>query len=113
MSRIYSNENFPFPTVEELRNLGHDVLTTLQSGRAGLSIPDDEVLKFAVQTERVLLTMNRKHFRDLHKRNSDHFGIIVCTFDPNFVALAQRIDATLKASGNARGKLIRVNRPNR
>ncbi|MBI4675143.1 MAG: DUF5615 family PIN-like protein [Chloroflexi bacterium] len=113
MSRLYSNENFPFPTVEELRKLGHDVLTTLESGRAGLRIPDDEVLKFATQTERVLLTMNRKHFINLHKAKPDHFGIIVCTFDPNFVALAQRIDAALKASDNTHGKLIRVNRPNR
>jgi hypothetical protein len=28
MARLYSNENFPLPVVEELRRLGHEVLTT-------------------------------------------------------------------------------------
>jgi hypothetical protein len=35
MARLYANENFPFPVVEELRRLGHDVLTTLEAGNAG------------------------------------------------------------------------------
>ena len=29
MARFYANENFPLPTVEELRRLGHDVLDDL------------------------------------------------------------------------------------
>ena len=28
MARLYANENFPLPVVNELRRLGHDVLTT-------------------------------------------------------------------------------------
>ncbi len=35
MARIYANENFPLPVVEELRRLGHDVVTSLESGNAG------------------------------------------------------------------------------
>lgn len=112
MAHLYSNENFPFPTVEELRRRGHDVLTTLESGRAGQRIPDDQVLEFANQAERILITLNRKHFKNLHNAGVSHFGIIVCTFDPDFVALAKRIDSALKASADAKGKLIRVNRPN-
>ena len=27
MARLYADENFPFPAVEALRRLGHDVLT--------------------------------------------------------------------------------------
>ena len=27
MARLYTNENFPVPVAEELRRLGHDVLT--------------------------------------------------------------------------------------
>lgn len=30
MARLYANENFPLPAVEELRRLGHDVLTTYE-----------------------------------------------------------------------------------
>jgi hypothetical protein len=31
-ARLYSNENFPLPAVEALRQLGHDVLTTRDVG---------------------------------------------------------------------------------
>jgi len=30
MAKFYANENFPLPVVEELRRLGHDVLTTYE-----------------------------------------------------------------------------------
>src|SRR6266540_2933672 len=88
MAQLYANENFPLPVVEELRRLGHDVLTTYESGRAGIAVPDDEVLAFSVAEKRVLLTINRKHFIRLHRQQPDHTGIIVCTFDLFFEALA-------------------------
>ncbi|HKR12588.1 MAG TPA: DUF5615 family PIN-like protein [Pyrinomonadaceae bacterium] len=31
---LYADENFPLRVVEELRRLGHDVVTTLEDGRA-------------------------------------------------------------------------------
>jgi hypothetical protein len=34
MAKLYSNENFPLPVVEELRQLGHDVLTIQETGKA-------------------------------------------------------------------------------
>jgi hypothetical protein len=55
--RLYANENFPLPVVEELRRLGHDVLTSLDAGKAGQAIPDDEVLAFAIAEGRALLTI--------------------------------------------------------
>ncbi|CAB1084674.1 hypothetical protein D1AOALGA4SA_12185 [Olavius algarvensis Delta 1 endosymbiont] len=42
MARLYSNENFPLPVVEELRRFGHEVLTTLEAGVAGKSVPDEK-----------------------------------------------------------------------
>lgn len=88
MARLYSNENFPFPVVEELRRLGHDVLTVLEAGKAEQSIQDDEVLSFATGEGRALLSLNRKHFIALHKRHPNHAGIVVCTFDADFVGQA-------------------------
>jgi hypothetical protein len=102
MSRLYANENFPFPTVEELRRRGHDVLTSLDAGNAGQRIPDEEVLQFSVADSRAVLTLNRRHFVRLHRLTSDHFGIVVCTYDPDFVALADRIDDTIRSSGELR-----------
>ena len=83
MARLYSNENFPFPTVEALRRLGHNVLTIQETGKANQKYPDDEVLTSASLDKRIVLTINRKHFIGLHNLSSDHQGIIVCTYDPD------------------------------
>jgi hypothetical protein len=111
MARLYSNENFPLPVVEELRHLGHDVLTVYETGKAGQSVSDDAVLKFACAEGRALLTFNRKHFIRLHRQKPDHSGIVVCTVDPDFAGLARRIHSAIESSGQLARKLIRVNRP--
>ncbi len=111
MARLYSNENFPLPAVEELRRLGHDVLTIQETGKAGQATPDEDVLAFAISEKRILLTINRKHFIRLHNQEAKHSGIIVCTFDPNFSALAQRIHESLNSNETLENKLIRINRP--
>lgn len=113
MARIYANENFRRPIVEVLESLGHDVLTSLQAGNANLGIPDEEVLAFAKQENRILITFNRKHFIRLHKFEPTHSGIIVCTEDSDFRALAFRIHYVIIEHGeNLENLLIRVNRPN-
>lgn len=111
MAQLYANENFPLPVVEELRRLGHDVLTSYESGQAGQATPDEDVLAYAVAEGRILLTLNRKHFIRLHRMRPEHAGIIVCTFDPNFVELAQRIHAALVVQPQMAGQLVRINRP--
>jgi len=68
MAAFYANENFPRPAVEALRLLGHNVLTIAETGRAGVGLPDEEVLAFAASEQRILLTFNRKHFIRLHER---------------------------------------------
>ena len=111
MARLYANENLPLPVVEELRRLGHDVLTSYESGQAGQATPDEDVLTFAVAEGRILVTLNRKHFVRLHGERPEHAGIIVCSFDPDFVALVQRIHTALLAQPQMAGQLVRVNRP--
>ena len=112
MARLYSNENFPFPVVEELRRLGHDVFTVLETGHAGQAWPDEQVLAFATSEQRTLLTMNRKHFFRLHQLEPAHSGIIACTFDANFASLAARIHAAVSSPSSLNGQLLRINRPN-
>ena len=111
MARFYANENFPLPAVESLRRLGHDVLTTAESGQSGQAIPDSDVLSFATTESRILVTLNRRHFIRLHSETPHHTGIIVCTFDPNFSALARRIHDSLETQPQMTGQLVRVNRP--
>jgi uncharacterized protein with PIN domain len=111
VARLYSNENFPFPVVEELRRLGHDVLTIQETGRAGQAVPDEEVLAFSKAEDRILVTLNRKHFIRLHDRRPGHTGIIVCTYDPDFGRQAHRIHDALEENPRMAGQLVRVNRP--
>ena len=110
MAKLYANENFPFPVVQQLRELGHDVLTTLEAGKANQSIENDAVLNFATSLERGVLTLNRKHFVRLHQSGQLHCGIIVCTYDPDFAQQAREIDRELQTTGNLSQKLIRINR---
>ena len=74
MARLYANENFPFPVVEELRRLGHDVVTVAETGRANQQLSDPAVLEFAISEGRAVLTHNRKHFFALHRQRPGHAG---------------------------------------
>lgn len=105
---LYADENFPFPTVEELRNLGHAVLTAQEDGRSGADDPD--ILARAHTLTRSVLTLNRRHFERLHRQGADHSGIVAAKRDDDFVALASRIHAALAKLAPGRW-LLRVNRP--
>lgn len=93
---FYADENFPFAIVAELRNLGHDCLTALEDERANQKIADAKVLERAAELGRAVLTINRIDFKRLHHENSSHAGIVICTFDTDFIGQASRIDAVCK-----------------
>lgn len=113
MAKIYSNENIRIDVVGILRLLGHDVLTSESAGNANKRIPDEQVLEFAIEHERVVLTLNYRHFIRLHRVVPVHFGIIVCSEDNDDAGLAQRIHQAIEAiSGKLENQLIRINRPN-
>jgi hypothetical protein len=105
---LYADEDFTFTAVEELRRLGHDVVTAQEDGRRGT--PDPDVLARAHALGRAVLTHNRRHFERLHNQGQPHSGILSAKQDPNHhVALAGRIDAAL--AGRTPGRwCIRVNR---
>jgi hypothetical protein len=111
MARLYTNENFPLPVVEELRRLGHDVLTIQETGQSGRAMPDEAVLASAHTEGLILLTLNRRHFIRLHNDGTEHSGIAVCTFDPDFPGQAQRVHHRLEQESDWVGMLVRVNRP--
>jgi hypothetical protein len=105
---LYTDEDFPFPAVEELRRLGHDVLTVQEDGRTAL--PDPDVLARAHALGRAVLTYNRRHDERLDRQGADHSGIVSATQDRNHPALAARIHAALAGLSPGRW-CIRVNRP--
>lgn len=65
-----------------------------------------------IAEKRTVLTFNRKDFIRLHRLNPVHAGIIACTEDGEFKALADRIHEAITFQGNLEAQLIRVNRPN-
>jgi Domain of unknown function (DUF5615) len=65
MARLYADEDFPFPVVERLRQLGHDIVTTFEAGQANQSIGDANQLAFATSHNRAILTRNRRDYARL------------------------------------------------
>lgn len=105
---LYADEDFSFPVVEELRRLGHRVVTAQEDGRTSASDPD--ILARAHLLGRAVLTYNRRHFERLHRQGADHSGILSATHDSDFPGLAARIHALL--AGLTPGCwCLRVNRP--
>jgi predicted nuclease of predicted toxin-antitoxin system len=74
------------------------------------AVPDNEVLDFATQSGRAILTHNRPDFMALHRKNKTHEGIIVCTVNPDFSALAACIHKRLLELDSVRGLFVRVNK---
>ena len=111
MPGLYADENFPLPVIEELRRLGFDVLTMYEDDKANQSLTDGEVLTLARDKSRVLLTANRRDFIQLHRREPNHSGLIVCTFDQDFGRQAQRIADALRDQPHLDNQLIKINRP--
>jgi predicted nuclease of predicted toxin-antitoxin system len=91
MNRLLADENFPAPAVQALRQLGYDVITLQERGKANQQFPDSQVLELATVENRTVLTLNRKHFIRLHQASSKHAGIIVCTVDLDFAGQAHGI----------------------
>ena len=91
MARLFAGEDFSAPVVELLRQVGHDLLTVKDIGRANQRWPDEDVFSYAMLENRVLLTKNRRHFYKLHLEHPTHPGIIACTENPHFSQLADLI----------------------
>ena len=113
MARLYADEDFPFPVVEELRRLGHDVLTVQDAGRADQGISDDHVLAEATAEQRAVLTHNHLDFKRLHRCTPAHQGIISCTQDRGDpLGLAQRVHDAITPINDLSNQFVRVIRPN-
>ena len=123
MIKFYSNEHFPLEWVYELRKLGYDVFTSQEAGQANLSISDADVLKFAHEQNRVVITLNRQDFIDLNKQGKSHSGIIICKdFYQQYGSLKQKesyLEQTiflhnflLNDNQSLKGRLIRLKKQN-
>ncbi len=113
MLKFYSNENFPLEMVNLLRSFGYNVLTSYEAGTANQKITDDEVLLYATNTRRVLITENRQDFIYLHSTTSYHGGIIICKADPDYIGKVQVLhDFFTQDKQHLENRLLRVMKRN-
>lgn len=110
MARFYADEQFPRLTSQNLRLLGYDVLTVQEAGNANQRIGDPEVLAYAIADDRAVLTLNRYDFIRLHKSTPIHKGIVICSENPDFVRLAEKIHEAVTLFDVIENQLVRVYR---
>jgi predicted nuclease of predicted toxin-antitoxin system len=113
MINLYSNENFPMDAVIALRKLGYDVLTSYEAGQANQGIPDSEVIVYATEQNRVVITLNRKDFIQIHRSGGVHNGIIICKDDRDYQGQVQTLHQYLLSQANLINRLVRVKKQNR
>lgn len=99
MARFFADENFDYAICQELRLLGHDVVTAQEAGLAQRRVPDAQILAFAIAQARAVLTFNRRHFIRLHRQVK------------HSAALALRIHQAILAVPALDNGLLRVIRP--
>ncbi|MEM6395525.1 MAG: DUF5615 family PIN-like protein [Bacteroidota bacterium] len=111
MQQLLADEDFPFPAVLRLRELGFDIVTLQNLGLAGIGLQDIQVLELARILKRAVVTCNRRDFIKLHKETSSHFGILVCTRNPDHISLAETIHFQLEKSLNTENVLLKIYKP--
>jgi hypothetical protein len=113
MTDFYSNENFPQDLVNALKWLDHEVLTSYEAGQANQGISDEDVLKFAHARRKVIITLNREDFIDLHRKGQEHNGIMLCKEDRDYQGQALKIhEFILTDNQSLKGRLIRIKKQN-
>ena len=95
-----------------LRQLGYDVTTTYEAGQANQAIPDDEVLIFAHQQNRTVITLNRDDFLKLHRSGVQHSGIIICKDDRDYPGQVQALHTYLQSQSDLTNRAIRTKKQN-
>ncbi|MBD2652395.1 DUF5615 family PIN-like protein [Synechocystis sp. FACHB-383] len=108
MIRLYSNENLSLGLVNQLRQLGYNVLTSYDAGRANQRITDLSVLKDATANGRCVITFNRDDFIKLHLSGIEHRGIIICKEDRDQIGQAAIIHDFLTDQKTLNNRLIRI-----
>ena len=109
MALLFADENFPLPIVQILRTHGHDIITTQECGLQGKD--DPFLFSFASGQKRAVLTLDRFDYVKLHKKHTRHGGIVACTRDDDFAALAQRIHDAIELELNLADRLLRIYKP--
>ena len=109
--RLFCDQNIRVDTIQFLRTLGHDVVSTRTYGMQRAS--DSEILERAISEGRVLLTFN-SDFGDIrYYQPHTHMGIIRLRIDPQTTEVVHpilRAALALLSAKEIEGKLVTVTR---
>jgi predicted nuclease of predicted toxin-antitoxin system len=102
--------------VKFLTASGHDVLTVNEVGISGF--PDEQVLDYARQHNRVIVTRNCSDFRELHQANPLHLGILAVYQETDtsksmsYQAIVNAVDNLVAVNLDLTGQFIVLNQWN-
>lgn len=71
--KFLANENFPYPSVIELRQAGYDVKSILDISP---SISDEEIMQIAINENRTILTFDRDYGELIFKMGINHRQVL-------------------------------------
>ena len=118
MTRIYLDEQLDTDITDILVSYGHDAIHTYDAGNRGAS--DSQQLLFAANTERVLLTLNREDFEELHRwwlalntwgvMGRSHSGILTTWGDISTDEWASLVNDFLSQGRELTNRMMRYNR---
>ena len=121
MARLYLDEQLDTEMTAILSALGHDVVHTYDVGNRGA--PDSRQLMFAVETGRVLVTLSREDFEELHRWwlalndwgviQREHTGILTTWGDIPAEEFSALIDSLLGQNPYLPNRTVRYNRQSR
>ncbi|MFP4134886.1 MAG: DUF5615 family PIN-like protein [Halothece sp.] len=113
MFKFYANENFPHIMVRLLREQGYEILTSKEAGKANQGISDQAVLDFSITTNRIIITLNRDDFIQLHRQNRRHCGIVICKTDRDYEGQITFLHHYLQTQTSLENRLIRIKKQNK
>jgi len=98
--------------VELLREKGYNILTSKEAGQANQAIADPSVLEFGIKSNRIIITLNRDDFIYLHRKNQQHYGIIICKTDRDYQGQVEFLHNYLQTQVSLERRLIRIKKQN-
>ena len=118
MARLYLDEQSRVELKDLLAGYGHDVLHTYDVGNR--EAPDSRQLLFAAETGRIIVTLDREDFEELHRwwlalnewgiMRRSHAGILTTWGDIDVTEWAGLINSLLERMPEMGNQMYRYNR---
>lgn len=109
---LLGDEDFNHNVLERLKQEAYDVTSIKELGLDRQWFQDEDVLKKAIELNRVVLTHNKKHFIKLHRKVKIHTGIITCYQTTDYEGLVVKLLALFEKETEFENKLFRVYKGN-